>query len=195
MYIDAYQTPQENNIYIQQNLVSDAKQKRETDNIDIFINQEVAIKKINDQYFFPLNTEIGLDLNHSFQTAFSCNYAAQKFKLNNKDGSASEISNFWYCGNSFAYIPYASSIFHPKIKLFGGAGEAYGKQINGASAVPESLKFFTLKPSLDLEINVLQNLNFSLGTAYQFLFSNDSDSLRDQVSGAEAHISISLNFR
>ncbi|WP_186645856.1 hypothetical protein [Fluviispira vulneris] len=195
MYIDAYQTPQENNTYIQQNLVSDAKQKKDTDNIDIFINQEVAIKKINNQFYFPINTEIGLDLNHSYQVALSCNYGVQKFNLNNKDSSVSEISNMWYCGNSFAFIPYASSIFHPKIKLFGGAGEAYGKQIITPSSKPMSLKFLTLKPSLDLEINVLQNLKFSLGTAYQFLFSNDSESLQNQVSGAEGHISISLNFK
>ncbi|KAB8031916.1 hypothetical protein [Fluviispira multicolorata] len=196
MYIDAQQIPIDKEIYIQQNLISTSNQKLNSDNIDILVNQELALKKINGNFYFPLTTELSLALNHNIQTSITCSYLIQSFKLNNSDGSTSKINNFWYCGNSFAYVPMASSIFHPKLKIFGGAGNAYGTQNNtDTSNQTVSLLFWTLKPSIALEVNLFQNFNFSLGSAYQFVFSNSSKDLQKQVSGVEANISFSLNFK
>lgn len=193
MEINAYQLPQNNDIYIQQNLITAISPKIDNDSLHIFANQSVSYKQILGQSVFPLTSELGFELNHYYQTSLYCSYTMQDFYLNSSQKSV--INNFWHCGNSFAVAPYAASVVHPKIKIFGGAGQAYGKEVlpNGVNS-NIVLYFWTIKPVLSIETNISQSIKFSLGGGYQFVFSSSSSDLSKNASGLEALASFSFNL-
>ncbi len=194
MEINAYQLPQNNDIYIQQNLITAISPNTDNDSIHILANQSLSYKKILGQSILPLSTEVGIELNHYFQTSMFCSYALQSFYINN--AKTSLIKNFWNCGNSFAFVPYASSVVHPKIKLYGGAGQAYGfEQISPTDKSSLVLYFWTLKPVVSIETNISESFKFSIGAGYQFIFASSSDDLSKNTSGLEGIASFSYNFK
>ncbi|APJ03201.1 hypothetical protein [Silvanigrella aquatica] len=194
MEFNPYQIPQNNDIYVQQNLVTAISPKKENDNFNVLVEQSFGFKKILNKNILPITTEIGLDLNHYFQSSLFCSSSFQNFYIDSEKSTL--INNFWYCGNAFTVIPYAASIFHPKIKIYGGAGQAYGTQILDNSETKSNvvLYFWTLKPVLFLETNVSEKFKFSLGGGYQFVFSDNSKNLATSTSGFEALASISFHF-
>ena len=194
MEINAYQIPEHNNIYIQQNLFKDISQNKENNNFYIFFEQGLSFKRVSNKNILPITSELGVELNHNFQASLFCSSTFQNFHIDNEQTTS--IQNLWYCGNSFAIIPYASSIFHPKLKIYGGAGQAFGTEQPFALAVKNTaLYFWTLKPVLLLETNISKNIKFSLGVGYQFIFSNTSNNLTKNTSGFEGISSFSYYFK
>jgi hypothetical protein len=194
MEINAYQLPQNNDIYIQQNLVTAISPNTDNDSFHMFANQSLSYKQILGQSILPLTTEIGVELNHYFQTSMFCSYTFQNFFIN--DAKTSLIDNFWYCGNSLAVVPYAASVIHPKIKLYGGAGQAYGtEQISPTTKSNLVLYFWTLKPVISVETNISESFKFSLGAGYQFVFASSSEDLSKSTTGLEGIASFSYNFK
>ncbi|WP_397602051.1 hypothetical protein [Silvanigrella sp.] len=194
MEINAYQIPPNNDIYIQQNLVTDISKNTDYDSFHIFANQSISYKQVLGQNLFPTTTEVGIELNHYFQTSMFCSSTFQNFFIDDKQKKL--IDNFWYCGNALAVVPFASSVIHPKFKIYGGAGQAYGTD-NTNSKVPKSLVlyYWSLKPTALAEFNISESFKFSLGAAYQLVFSNDSSDLATNTSGLEGTASISYNFK
>lgn len=194
MEINAYQIPQNNDIYIQQNLVTDVSKNQDYDSFHIFTNQSISYKQVLGQSLFPATTEVGVELNHYFQTSLFCSYTFQNFYLDDKENKL--VENFWYCGNSLAVIPYASSVIHPKLKLYGGAGQAYGVDASSPKIIKNLILYFwSIKPAASAEVNISENFKFSLGAGYQFVFSDNSSELATNTSGIEGTASISYNFK
>lgn len=194
MEINAYQLPQNNDIYVQQNLITAISPIIDNDSIHIFANQSLSYKQILGQNILPLTTEVGIELNHYFQTSMFCSYSIQSFYINK--GNTSLIDNFWNCGNSIALVPYAASVVHPKIKFYGGAGQAYGSEIISPTEKSSLvLYFWTLKPVISIETNISESFKFSLGAGYQFVFASSSDDLSKSTSGLEGIASFSYNFK
>jgi hypothetical protein len=194
MELNAYQLPQNNNIYIQQNLITAISPNSDNDSIHVFVDQSLSYKQVLGQNILPLTTEIGVELNHYFQTSIFCSYTFQNFFID--DAQTSKIDNFWYCGNTLAVVPYAASVIHPKIKLFGGAGQAYGtEQISPTNKSNLVLYFWTLKPAISIETNISESFKFSLGAGYQFVFSSSSEDLSNCTSGFEGIASLSYHFK
>ncbi len=192
MEINAYQIPQDNELYIQQNLITDVSKNNSKDNFHIFASQSIAYTQMNGQNIFPTTTELGVELNHYFQTSMFCTYTFQSFTIDDK--AKEKINDFWYCGNSLAIIPFASSVVHPKLKVYGGAGQAYGEDTS-VKAKNKSivLYFWALTPVVSAEVNITEDFKFNIGAGYQLIMS-DSKKLND-TSGIEAIASISYNFK
>lgn len=194
MEINAYQLPQNNEVYIQQNILTKVSPKIDNDSFHLFASQSLSYINILGQSLLPLTTEVGLELNHYIQTSIFCNYTFQNFFINNSNTAL--VNDFWYCGNAFAVIPYASSVVHPKIKLYGGGGQAYGvEQISASENSNLVLYFWTLKPVISVETNISENFKFSIGAGYQFVFSSSSKDLSKNTSGFEGITSISYNLK
>lgn len=194
MEINAYQIPQNNDIYIQQNLITAVSTNTDNDSFHIFANQSLSYKRILGQNILPLTTEVGVELNHYFQFSVFCNYTFQSYYIN--DPNTSLVENFWNCGNSIAVIPYASSIIHPKIKLYGGAGTASGKEeAPTGNSSNFNINYWTLKPVISLETNISESFKFSLGAGYQFIFAKSSNDLSENATGLEGIASFSYNFK
>lgn len=194
MEINAYQLPQNNDIYIQQNLITEISPSSDSDSIHVFVNQSLSYKRVLKENLLPLTTEVGFELNHYFQTSLFCSSTFQTFFINDKN--TSQIDSFWYCGNALALVPYTSFVIHPKIKFYGGAGQAYGtEQISPTEKSNLVLYFWALKPVLSIETNISKNFKFSLGAGYQFVFSSNSEDLSKNTSGLEGIASLSYNFK
>lgn len=192
MEINAYQIPQDNDIYIQQNLITEVSQNNSKDSFHIFASQSGAYTQMNGQNIFPTTTELGIELNHYFQTSLFCTYTFQNFTIDEKSNET--IKNFWYCGNSLAVIPFASSVVHPKLKIYGGAGQAYGENTTpGILNKSIVLYFWALTPVLTAEVNISENFKFNIGAGYQLIMS-DYKNLSD-TSNIEGVASISYNFK
>lgn len=196
MDYNAYQMPIQNEVFVQQNLFTSVHQRSEQDSIGVFFNQILGFKKINSDFVMPLTTELGLELNHSLQTSFFCTYTTEGFLLSEiKNVENIAINNFWYCGNAFAYVPVADSVVHPNLKVYTGAGQAYGSKNTPGSEENISLNFWTIKPTASVEVNIFQNFKFSLGAGYQFLFATQSIQLEKHVTGFDGHIALTVNLR
>ena len=195
MEISAYQMPPNNDIYVQQNMLTEISKNKDYDSFHIFTNQSFSYKQVLGQSLFPSTTEIGVELNHYFQTSIFCSYTFQNFFIDNNK-SKMQVNDFWYCGNSLAVVPYASSLVHPKIKIYGGAGQAYGTDTTNPQT-PKSIViyYWSLKPVISAELNISENIKFSLGAGYQFVFSKDSRDFAKLISDLEGIASISYNFK
>lgn len=192
MEINAYQIPQDNTLFIQQNLVSNVSQNNHKDDFHIFFSQNLSYTQINGKNIFPTTTELGVELNHYFQTTVFCKYTLQNFSLDRNENEI--IQDFWYCGNSFAIVPFAASVVHPKLKIYGGAGQAYGKNTaNNLQDKTIALYFWSITPVLSAEVNISEDFKFNLGAGYQIIMS-DNKNLRN-ISGIEATTSISYNLK
>jgi hypothetical protein len=173
MEVNPYQLPLQNEIYIQQNIVSSISQSKDNGNVRLFINQGFHYAKINETSVFPLTTEIGLEINYFYEAALVCQYIFQNF--NSSPSKNFVIKNFWNCGNAFSVAPYSASLMHPKIQIFAGAGHAEGHEPDETKASTSVILYFwTLKPTLFLETNISQNFKFSLGGGYQMIFFNNT---------------------
>ncbi|WGL59211.1 hypothetical protein QEJ31_11830 [Pigmentibacter sp. JX0631] len=192
MEFNAYQIPQDNDLYIQQNLITEVSQNSSKDNFHIFASQSAAYTQMNGQNIFPTTTELGIELNHYFQTSLFCTYTFQEFTIDEKNNET--IKNFWYCGNSLAVVPFASSVVHPKIKIYGGAGQAFGEN-STPGIINKSIVhyFWALTPVVSAEVNISENFKFNIGAGYQLIMS-DYKKLSD-TSNIEGVASISYNFK
>ncbi len=192
MEINAYQIPQDNDLYIQQNLVTDISKHNSKDNYRIFAAQSIAYTQMNGQNIFPTTTELGIELNHYFQTSMFCTYTFQSFTIDSK--AKEKINDFWYCGNSLAVVPFASAVVHPKLKIYGGAGQAYGENTSSnAKNKSLALYFWALTPVLSAEVNISEDFKFNIGAGYQLIMSDYKN--LSETSGIEAIASISYNFK
>jgi hypothetical protein len=192
MNADMYKIPESNSIYIQQNLISEISKKQENQSFHIYFNQNLGYSRILNQNIFSLSPELGIELNHYVQASMFCKMIPQKFFINKN--KTIQIKDFWSCGNAFAVIPFAASVVHPKIKLYGSMGKASGNKQNNLTISPVSMFFWSVKPELSLETNISENFKFNIGASYNFIFSNDSKELSENASGLEGILSISYNF-
>ena len=87
MEINAYQLPQNNETYIQQNLITAISPKIDNDSFHVFAGQSISMKSVLGQFLFPTTTELGVELNHNFQASLFCSYTFQSFFINNSNTS------------------------------------------------------------------------------------------------------------
>lgn len=186
--------PAEQRLFIRQNIISGIYTPPLYDSIKTNIYQDVAFSWIRDNPYLTMATGVNIVLDYAFEFGAFCNYALQNIDVPlSKSGihqNSIVFDRYFYCGNMFAYVPLADKMFHPKIWLDVGLGNAQGTSTNVRSLAPTSLSylFFVLKPAIALEMNLFSFLQWTLAAQYrlQFEINGPSNDMGTKASGLEA---------
>lgn len=185
--------PAEQRVFIRQNLISGIYTPPLYDSVKTNVYQDFALSWIRSKPYFTMATGVNIVLNYNFEFGAFCNYALQNIDIPLADSGIVDnsitINRYFYCGNMFAYVPLADKMFHPKIWLDVGLGNAQGTSINKNSKAPASLSylFFVLKPAIALEMNLFSFLQWTIAAQYrlQFNINGPSDDMGSKASGLE----------
>lgn len=202
MAIDAYHTPvpAEQKVFARQNLFSGIYKPPIHDNIGVNLYQDFSYSWVGSQGYFAMATGLNVVLNHVFEFGPFCNYFLENVTIDNSDLSNNSLilSSYFYCGNMLAYVPIANKMFHPKIWLDVGLGNAQGVARNNTLNVQSDVSyvFVVLKPAIAVEVNLFSFLQWTAAAQYRLQINVDgpSDDLGPKASGFELSTGPVIHF-
>ncbi|WP_186645802.1 hypothetical protein [Fluviispira vulneris] len=160
--------PKEN----RQNLfASNSYQEFNTHN-GFYLEEGFKISKYGDSYIPIFSTQIGININNSFQLYGGAFYLFNKPTINYKIQNTEEkvsILNFSTLNIGASYTPFGTYYIHPKLGI--DYGRTQLSLLNTATNLP--VQFDSISPSLYLESNIWKYLNFSIGIQYRYIFNNE----------------------
>lgn len=193
MAVDAYPVPAESRVFVRQNIFPGIYKSPVNDSVDVNVYQDFSASWVGSTPYFAMATGVNVVLNHVFEFGPYCNYFLEN--VNIEDSSIANnrliLNSYFYCGNMFAYVPLAQKMFHPKIWLDVGLGNASGIAQNRSNGIQADVNyvFFVLKPALALEMNLFSFLQWTAAVQYRFQMQiygpGTADDLGSKSSGLE----------
>ena len=107
---------------------------------------------------------------------------------------ADQYMDFWSAGGFVEYTVAANKLVHLSIPVMIGVGEVQADNDAGDLGSPEAT-FLLIEPAVLMEVNLMKNLRFNLGTAYRF--TSDFDYLgvdQNDLAGLRFHGGLKFVF-
>ena len=107
---------------------------------------------------------------------------------------ADQYMDFWSAGGFVEYTVAANKLVHLSIPVMIGVGEVQADNDAGDLGSPEA-SFLLIEPAVLMEVNLMKNLRFNLGTAYRF--TSDFDYLgvdQSDLAGLRFHGGLKFVF-
>lgn len=201
MAVDAYPVPAESKVFVRQNIFPGIYKSPYNDAIDVNVYQDFSASWVGSQVYFAMATGINVVLNHVFEFGPFCNYIlGENVKIENSGFANNRLllNTYYYCGNMFSYVPIANKMFHPKLWLDLGLGNANGVAQNKQILTESSVKyvFFVIKPGVALEMNLFSFLQWTLAAQYRFQLQihGPTNDLGSKSSGLELSTGPVIHF-
>jgi hypothetical protein len=196
---EAATVPKIKSYFVQQNLFNKISVKENDDSIGYFLQENLIINHLNSDFVMGSDTEVGLALNHYFTLSWGYYFTIQNFNLS-AAGSQGTFTSFTYQGIRVSYIPMAYSIFHPRISLLiWGDGSASSKDFPNpdTGSTGYSTSFNIIKPSVSLEVNIMNILRASLGLGYRYVWVPSGltaldQNVRTNLRGVEVNLTVAV---